>query len=392
MGPLAAALHRANPTIQDAPAGRARPRPSNRRKEPHAVKALVFDHYGKAEDVLQLQDLPEPEPAAGEVKVKMLYSPLNPSDLVNTIEGRYRDAIGKAIWNYGKAEADYSVDPAGERRLIPPPQVPGLEGVGVVVQAGSGLYPRLLLGKRVAVVGAKRGNWQEYNVVDARQALPIKKGISDEQAAVSFVNPVTAYIMICEVLRCRRGDVVLQSAGNSELGKMIIRLGKRMGFQTISIVRDQAQAAPLHALGADHVIDITTENLMDRVHAITRGQGVRHALDPIAGTLASQMIPCLGPQGRLLVYGTLSAAPLQFSSRDLMTPLSSVEGFFLTNWMARQPLLKKLSITRKAASLVLSGELKSHIRKIYPLAQFRDALQDVQQSGNQGKILLKLGE
>lgn len=356
----------------------------------HTVKALQFETYGKAEEVLKLTDLPEPEPGPGEVKVKMILSPLNPSDIVNTIEGKYRDAIGKAIWNHGKPESAFSVDSHGERLLTPPPQVPGLEGVGVVVKAGAGLYPRFLLGKRVAVVGAKRGNWQEYNVVDARQALPIKKGISDEQAAVSFVNPVTAYLMIHEVLKCGAGDVLLQSAGNSELGKMIIRMGKRFGYQTINIVRDKAQAAHLLSIGATHVVDVSTENLKERVHQITGGAGVRFALDPIGGSLASQMISCLGLHGRMLVYGTLSSEPLSFSSRDLMTPLAAVEGFFLTNWMAGQPLLKKLSITRKVAALVLSGELRSDIRKIYPLEDFQEALAAVQSTGNQGKILLKL--
>jgi len=354
------------------------------------MKALVFEEYGKAESVLQLQDVPEPEVGPGEVKVKMLYSPMNPSDLINTIEGKYRDALGRAIWNLGRTEDAYAVDPGGERLIQPPPQVPGLEGVGVVVAAGAGLFPRLLLGKRVAVVGAKRGNWQEFNVVPARQALPIHRAISDEQAAVAFVNPLTAYLMIHEVLKCGPGDIVLQSAGNSEVGKMIIRLGKQVGFRTINLVRDGGQAARLRALGADHVVDLGGGDLLQRVHEITEGQGVRFALDPIAGGLASEMIRCLGMHGKLLVYGTLSTEPLMFSSRDLMTPLSSVQGFFLTNWMAGQSLLRKLSITRKVAKLVAGGVLSSDIRKVYDLADYREALRDAQATGNQGKILLRL--
>lgn len=354
------------------------------------MKALVFEKYGKAEEVLALSNIPEPEPAAGEVKVKMLYSPVNPSDVINTIEGAYRNAIGKAMWNSGKAEHQFSVDPDGKRVLPLLPHIPGLEGVGVVVKAGAGWYPKFLMGKRVAVVGAKRGNWQQFNVVDARQALPVKSGISDEQAAVSFVNPVTAYAMIHEVLRCRSGNTVLQSAGNSEVGKMIIRMGKRFGYHTINLIRSASQAAHLRALGANHVIDISTENITERVAHITQGRGVRFALDPIGGSLASQMVQCLGLHGKLLVYGTLSSEPLQFSSRDLMTPLATVQGFFLTNWMAQHGLLKKLSITRKVASLVKSGELQSQIHKTYPLENFREAIDAVRQPDNKGKILLKL--
>lgn len=356
------------------------------------MKALVFDNYGKATDMLALKDIPELEPAAGEVKVKMLYSPVNPSDILNTVEGTYRDAIGKAIWNYGKPESAYSVDPVGLRLLPALPHVPGLEGVGIVVKAGAGIYPRFLLNKRVTVVGAKKGNWQQYNVVDARQALPVKSGISDEQAAVSFVNPVTAYAMIHKVLNIQKGDLLLQSAANSEVGKMIIRMGKRYGYETINLIRNKAQAEHLRALGATHILDISTGNLKEKVYHITKGKGVKFALDPIAGSLASDIIPCIGLHGKLLVYGTLSSQPLNFSSRDLMTPLSSVQGFFLTNWIGSLSLLKKISVTRKVASLVKSGELQSQIHKVFSLENYRDAIAEVQQSNNQGKILLKLNE
>lgn len=355
------------------------------------MKALVFDSYGRAEDVLELRDIAEPEPGPGQVKVKMLYSPINPSDFINTIEGTYHQAVGRAIWNYGKAESEYTIDPAGERRLPALPHVPGLEGVGIVVAAGAGAYPRFLLNKRVLVIGGARGNWQQFNVVDTRQALPVSKGISDEQAAVSFVNPVTAYAMVREVLRCGKGDVLLQSAGNSELGKMIIRLGRKYGFQTISLIRDAAQEPHLRELGADHVIDISREDLKAAVQRITGGRGVPFALDPIAGSLGSDMLQCLGLGGRMLVYGTLSAEPLQFPSRDLMTPIAAVEGFFLTNWIGQKSLLKKLSVTRKAAALVRSGELATEISKAFALEDFQEALAEVRKPGNRGKVLFRCG-
>ena len=81
------------------------------------MKALVFEQYGKAEQVLKLTDLPEPEVSEGEVKVKMLMSPVNPSDIYNTIEGTYRTAVGRAIWNRSREERNFSIDPAGERQI-----------------------------------------------------------------------------------------------------------------------------------------------------------------------------------------------------------------------------------------------------------------------------------
>ena len=247
------------------------------------------------------------------------------------------------------------------------------------------------MNKKVAVVGSKLGNWQEYTTVDAKQAFPITGGVTDEQAVMSFVNPVTAYVMIREVLKCRSGDVVLQSAANSELGKMIIKMGKEYGFQTINLIRSKEQAEGLKSLGADHVIDISTQDLRKEIFNITNGKGAPYALDPVAGSLASEMVQCLGLNGRMLVYGTLSSELLNFSSRDLMTPLSSVEGFFLTNWMGAKGLLKKLSITKKVDKLVKSGVLQSQVNKVFPMDQYQDAIAAVKHTGNQGKILLRLG-
>ncbi len=353
------------------------------------MKALVFEMYGDAKEVLSLQEIDEPIPQKGEVKVKMLYSPLNPSDVYNTIRGTYKDAVGKAIWNHNKLVADFSMDPEGVKTIPSLPHIPGLEGVGVVVSAGKGVYPNYLVGKRVTVVGADKGNWQEFNIVSAKQALPVNKSLSDEQAAVSFVNPVTAYIMIKEELKVQKGEFLLQSAGNSELGKMIIKLGKHFGFKTINLIRNESQREHLLALGADYVIDITAEDVKSKVYDITNGKGVAYALDPLSGELPSNMIQCLGLNGTLMVYGTLLSTPLSFSSRDLMTPLASVKGFFLTNWMAQIPLWKKIMVIKKVGKLVQKGVLSSDIDKTYELTEFKEAIASFEAGNNQGKILLK---
>jgi len=353
------------------------------------MKALVFEMYGDAKKVLTLQNIEEPEPQKGEVKVKMLYSPLNPSDVYNTIQGTYKDAVGKAIWNHNKLVSDFSMDPDGVKTIPALPHIPGLEGVGVVVSAGKGVYPNYLVGKRVTVVGADKGNWQEYNIVTAKQALPVNKSLSNEQAAVSFVNPVTAYIMIKEELKCKKGTFLLQSAGNSELGKMVIKLGKHFGFKTINLIRNESQRAGLMAIGADYVIDITSEDVKSKVFDITNGKGVPYALDPLSVSLPSNMIQCLGLNGVLMVYGTLLSEPLSFSSRDLMTPLASIKGFFLTNWMAQQPLWKKMIAIKKAGKLVKKGVLSSDIDQTFELEDFQNAIAAFESGNNKGKILFK---
>ncbi|MEZ5008336.1 MAG: zinc-dependent alcohol dehydrogenase family protein [Chitinophagales bacterium] len=356
------------------------------------MKALVFEHYGKAEEVLKLKDIPDLEPKDGEVKVRMLYSPINPSDIYNTIEGTYKDAYSNAIWNLNKLDDEVVADPFGTKQIPKLPHIPGLEGVGYVVKAGKGLRGKFLVGKRVMVLGAEKGNWQEYNVVDAKQAIPVNKNLTDEEAATFFVNPATAFIMVKKVLNCKEGSFLLQSAANSELGKMVIRLGKHYGFKTVNLIRNEDQRKHLLELGADYVINTENESVKQRVFDITNGKGVDYAIDPVGGKLGSEMTQCLGLKGHMLVYGTLSNQPLQFASRNLMTPVAKLEGFFLANYMLDRSMLQKLSIIRQVGKLIQKGVLKSEIGKVYPLEDFRAAFQEVNKAGNQGKVLFKISE
>src|SRR4051794_20632989 len=123
------------------------------------MEAVVCDRWGDPEEVLHLGDVPEPTPGRGEVRVRMLASPINPSDLL-MVRGQYG-------------------------RQPPLPATPGFEGVGVV-EAGSGLLARRVMGRRVAVLGGTTGNWQEKVVIPARQAVPVPRELSDEQAASFF--------------------------------------------------------------------------------------------------------------------------------------------------------------------------------------------------------------
>src|SRR5262249_38050277 len=148
------------------------------------------------------------------------------------------------------------------------PATPGFEGVGVVEAAGRGLLGRWRLGRRVAVLNSKGGNWQEQVVISAIHVVPVPDAVSDEQAAAVFVNPASALIMTRWVLNVPPGAWLLQTAAGSALGRMVIRLGRHFGFRTLNVVRRQEQAEELLQAGGDAVIATDHEAIEERVQAL----------------------------------------------------------------------------------------------------------------------------
>ena len=328
------------------------------------MKAIVFDRCGDPEEVLQVRDVPAPEPGPGQVRVRMLASPINPSDLL------YIRGI------YGKPP--------------PLPATPGFEGVGVVEASGGGLLARRVMGKRVAVLTRGIGSWQEYTVVPARQAIPVPADLPVEQAATFFVNPASALVMTQNVLRVPRGAWLLQTAAGSALGRMIIRLGKHNGFRTMNVVRRREQGEELLRLGGDAVICSGDESIPGRALALTSGAGVPFAIDAVGGKTASDAVLALGANGRMLVYGTLSMEPMSIDPRVLMVNHKTVEGFWLSEWAARQNVVTMLLLIRRIRQLLQAGVLTSDIGATFGLDQIKEAVRQAAMPGRQGKVLLKI--
>jgi len=329
------------------------------------MRALVFDRFGEPTEVLQLRDLPLPKPGPGQVRVRMIASPINPSDLL-FIRGVYG-------------------------RRDEPPAVPGFEGVGIVEESGGGLLGWRVLGRRVAVLNSQGGNWQEQVILPARQAVPVPDDLPDEQAASFFVNPATALVMVTRVLKVPPGEWLLQTAANSALGKMVIRLSHALGFHTVNIVRRESARQELEPLRPDAVVVWNDNDLSQLLREQLPQVPLRYALDCVGGKLGSQVISCLGPQGHLLVYGTLSGEPLVFSPRDLMVNSRKVEGFWLSEWTKRQSAWTMLRLFRQIIRLMRRGVLVTDVAAQYPIERFQEALQHAQASGRTGKVLLRFG-
>ena len=337
------------------------------------MKAIQFEQTGEPSAVLKSVEIDRPVPKHGEVLVRMLATPINPSDLM-FVRGQYTIA----------AQC---------------PATPGFEGVGVVEASGGGLRGRLFMNRRVVVLNRRGGNWADYAVVPSAEVIPISSGLSIEQAATFFVNPATAWVMTREVLKVPPGQWLVQTAAGSALGRMIIRLGKETGFPTFNIIRRGDQAEELQRMGADHVevfdeAKDTAESLgasIRKTIGIT-GAGAGYAIDAVGGATGSAVIQSLGHQGRLLAYGTLSNAPLTFSPRVLMTTGSTVAGFWLGSFMASASLPFKLRLVSRLTKLIESGILATEIAQSKTLDQIGDAAKAAEDSSVRGKVLLRLAD
>jgi NADPH:quinone reductase-like Zn-dependent oxidoreductase len=241
------------------------------------------------------------------------------------------------------------------------------------------------------VINRATGNWREQVVVPAKQAIPVPEDIPVEQAATFFVNPASALVMTRYVFRVPRGAWLLQTAAGSALGRMIIRLGKQNGFRTMNVVRRREQSEGLLRLGADAVICSSDESVPERALALTNGAGVPFAIDAVGGKFGSDAVLALGAHGRMLVYGTLSMEPMSIDPRVLMVNHKTVEGFWLSEWAARQNVATMLMLIRRIRQLMRAGILTSEIGTTFSLDQIKEAVQLAATPGRQGKVLLKIG-
>lgn len=335
------------------------------------MRAVVIEAFGDPSEVLAVRELPSEPLRRGEVRVRMLASPINPSDLM-TIRGIY-----------------------GQRPALP--ATPGYEGVGIVEESGGGMLGRWLKGRRVAVLNRQGGSWATESIVPARQCVPLPEELPLEQAAMFFVNPATAYVMIRHVLEVPRDAWLMQSASAGSLGQMIIRLGKHDGFRTINVVRREDQIKPLRDLGADAVVvfDAAKDDpaqLAEAAQQATGGVRIGYAIDPVGGAVGTGMIQALGEQGHMLAFGSLADQPTSFSPREVLTKVLRIEGFWLAKWFASASLPTRLRTVRTVARLMREGVLVSDVGQSFRLDEVREAVRHSEVPGRGGKAWLRIAD
>jgi NADPH:quinone reductase len=331
------------------------------------MKSIRFRQYGEPAEVLAVEERPVPDPGQGEARVRMLATPVNPSDLLY-VRGLY----------------------AGVQPHFPAPA--GFEGVGVVDTLGPGSQD-LAPGQRVSVVNGQGGDWADYAVVPVRDLIPVAPDVPDEQAATFVINPASAILMLHRVLAVPRGEWLLQSAAGSQIGRMMIRLAKRAGVKTINVVRRRESVAELKELGADAVIVSTDGPIDEQVRGITGTDGVRYAVDPVVGETGTQMFKALGEEGRMLVYGSLTGEPIRVGDdpRFILAGRRILEVFWLGYWLPRLETEGRRKLTDAIAALIRDGILETTPGRRYSLDDIGAAVTQAESAGKQGKVLLTPG-
>jgi NADPH2:quinone reductase len=309
-------------------------------------------------EVLQLVEMAEPTPSAGQVLVRIEAAGVNFIDTYLR-EGRYAVAL---------------------------PFVPGQEAAGTVVAVGDGVEG-FVAGDRVAWNGT-RGTYAEFACAPAADVLKVPDGLSLEQAAAVLLQGLTAHYLAHDTHAIQARDAVLVHAGAGGVGLLLTQMAKQLGARVFTTVSTAAKAEISREAGADHVILYTQENFAAAVHRFTDGKGLTVVYDGVGKTTFEDSLKCLRPRGLLALYGASSGAVPPLDPIRLMAG-----SLFLTRPTLKDYVQTRAELERRAADVfrwVASGELKVRIGHKYKLADAKQAHLDLEGRRTTGKILLTI--
>ncbi len=329
---------------------------------------------------LSLNRIPVPQPKAHEVLVRVDATPINPSDLAVLLGPAAVDSL--AVEGAGEnAKVTMAVEPrilkAYAARLDKAIPV-GNEGSGVVVAAGE--QGQGLIGKVVGAAGG--GMYCQYRCVPAMACLVMNEGTTVEQAASSFVNPLTSLSMV-ETMRMENHTALVHTAAASNLGQMLVKICKDDGVPLVNIVRKQEQVDLLKGIGAEYVCNSSDPDFMEQLVNALEKTGATLAFDAIGGgKLASQIITAMEivasknmkewtPYGsdvlkQVYVYGGLDINPIQLNRSFGMT--WGVGGWLLTPFLQRLGM-ERLQELRKRIANEINTTFASHYTQEISLQQ-----------------------
>jgi NADPH2:quinone reductase len=260
-------------------------------------------------DALQWQELPTPEPQAGQARVAVKASSLNFPDIL-IVQNKYQ--------------------------FKPPlPFVPGSEFAGVVEAVGDGVT-NVKPGDRVAAM-AGTGGFGTHAIVAADKLMPLPEGMSFEHGAAFLMTYGTTQHALLDRGQLKAGETVLVLGAAGGVGTAAIQIAKAAGARVIAAASTDDKCARCREIGADATINYATENIRDALKALTNGKGPDVVYDPVGGDLAEPVFRSIAWRGRYLVIGfaggAIPALPLNLS----LLKGASIVGVFWGDFVRREP-------------------------------------------------------
>ena len=324
------------------------------------MRALVQHQFGDPAEVLAVEEVDLPEPGPGQVRLKVVLSPIHNHDLW-TVSG-----------NYGfKPEM---------------PARAGTEALGTVDALGEGV-DGLTVGQRV-VSASTFGVWAEYVVVPARAVVPVPDAVTDEAAAQLVSMPVSA-ISLLEYLDVNEGDWIVQNAANGAVGRIVAQLAAGRGVRVLGLVRRTAGVEELAAVGIHDVVATDDENWRERAAEITGGAPIRAGVDSVGGAASGDVTSLLGENGLLVVFGAMASPTMEIASGDVIFRQLTIRGFWGSKVSAAMDPAHRVELIGEIVQRVAQGNLDLPASQIFSLEQIADASRANFEPGRVGKVLLR---
>lgn len=320
------------------------------------MKAVRVHKYGGPE-VLTLEEIPVPEPKAGEARVKI-------------------EAIGV---NY--------ID-IYQRTGLYPLQTPftlGTEGAGIVDAVGPNVT-EVKKGERVGYASIP-GSYAEYAIVPAARLVPIPPNIDARTAAALMLQGMTAHYLTHSTYPLKKGETALLHAAAGGVGLLLIQISKQLGATVIGTVSTEAKAKLAKEMGADHLILYTQSDFLAEVKKLTDGRGVNVVYDSVGQTTFDKSLDCLRPRGYLVLFGQSSGPVPPFDPGKLAAKGS----LFLTRPSLPHYTLERSELLQRANDVfnwTATGKLKVRIDNTFPLAEVAEAHRQLEGRKTTGKVIL----
>jgi NADPH:quinone reductase len=320
------------------------------------MRAMQVNQVGGPE-VMELVELPTPQPKANEAVVKLAAAGVNFID-VYFREGRYK---------------------------APLPFVVGQEGAGVVTAAGAEVKS-VKVGDHVAWSGLL-GSYAEYEALPADRLVPVPQGVSDEQAAAAMLQGMTAHYLTHSTYPLKRGETALVHAAAGGVGLLLVQMAHNIGARVIATVSTAEKAKLARGAGADEVILYTQADFETETKRLTGGKGVDVVYDSVGKTTFEKGLNVLRPRGMMVLFGGSSGAVPAFD----VIALSQKGSLYLTRpSLANYVATREELVARSSAvfAMIAAGKLKLRIEHRYPLAEAPQAHRDLEGRKTTGKLLL----